>query len=163
MVCVRTRLLFVGGPVLAAVVAAGLVLGFTRGADGPGDPGAFMTKLVAQIAANDYADAWLTLHPTQQRVATRDAYIACEAQSPIPGKLASVRVVDVRDEQVRIAGEAATAPGKAVRLTMSIAGLGDPVVVTHTTHAVAVGGHWTWILPPKRFADYRAGRCPGQS
>ena len=163
MVCVRTRLLFVGGPVLAAAVAAGLVLGFTRGGGGPGDPGAFMTKLVEQIAANDYADAWLTLHPTQQRFATRDAYIACESQSPIPGRLASVRVVDVRDEQVRIAGETAAAAGKAVRVRLSIAGVGAPIVVTHTTHAVAVGGHWTWILPPERFADYRAGRCPGQS
>ena len=156
----RTRLLFVGGPLLAAGVAAALVLVFTRGSDGPGDPAAFMTTIVEQISGNDYADAWLTLHPAQKLVADREAYVACESQSPIPGKLASVSVLDVADEQVRVAGEGTTA-GKAVRLKLSIGGLGgDPVVVTHTGHAVAVAGHWTWILPPERFADYEAGRCP---
>lgn len=148
-----------GGPLLAAAVAAALVLAFTRDS-GPGDPAAFMTTLVEQISGNDYADAWLTLHPAQKRVATRSVYVDCESKSPIPGKLASVRVLDVSDEQVRVAGEGTTA-GKAVRLKLSIGGLGGaPIVVTHTGHAVAVGGHWTWILPPARFADYEAGRCP---
>jgi hypothetical protein len=157
---VRTRLLFLGGPLLGAVVAAALVLAFTRDSGGPGDPAAFMTTLVEQISGNDYADAWLTLHPAQKRVATRAVYVDCESKSPIPGKLASVRVLDVSDEQVRVAGEGTTA-GKAVRLKLSIGGLGGaPIVVTHTGHAVAVGGHWTWILPPARFADYEAGRCP---
>src|SRR5215204_1335421 len=157
----RMRLLFVGGPLLAAAVAAGVVLVLARGSDdGPGDPAAFMTTLIAQIAGNDYADAWITLHPAEQRVATRDAYISCESQSPIPGKLASVTVLEVVDEQVRVAGQG-TAPGKAVRLKLSIGGAGGaPVVVTHTGHAVAVAGHWTWILPPERFADYEAGHCP---
>jgi hypothetical protein len=154
------RLLFVGGPLLAAVAAAALVLAFTRSDDGLGDPATFMTTLVEQIAGNDYADAWLTLHPAQKRVASQRAYVACESQSPIPGKLASVTVLDVSDEQVRVAGEGTT-PGKAVRLKLSIGGVGgDPVVVTHTGHAVAVGDHWTWILSPERFAAYEAGRCP---
>lgn len=156
----RTRLLFVGGPLLAAGLAAAVVVVLARGSDdGPGDPGKFMTTLVEQIAGNDYADAWVTLHPAQQRVATRDAYVTCESQSPIPGKLASVTVLDVADEQVTIAGQGKAA-GKAVRLKLSISGVGDPIVVTHTGHAVAVGGHWTWILPPERFAEYEAGRCP---
>lgn len=156
----RTRVLFVGGPLLAAAVAAAVVLAFTRSGDGPGDPGRFMTTLVEQIAGNDYSDAWLTLHPAQKQVATRKAYVACESQSPIPGTLASVSVLGVSDEQVKIAGEGTTA-GKAVRVRLSIGGVGgDPVVVTHTGHAVAVGDHWTWILPPARFAEYEAGRCP---
>jgi len=157
---VRTRLLFVGGPLVAAAVAGGLVVAFARGSgEGPGDPAAFMTNLVEEIAANDYATAWQTLHPAQQRIATRDAYVSCESQSPIPGKLSSVQVVDISDEDVEVAGEG-TAAGKAVRVKLSIAGLGDPVVLTHTGHAVAVGDHWTWILPPERFAEYKAGRCP---
>lgn len=156
----RTRLLFVGGPLAAAALAAGLVVAFARGSDeGPGDPSAFMTSLVEEIAGNDYATAWQTLHPAQQRVATRDAYVSCESQSPIPGKLASVTVVDVSDEDVHVAGQGTTA-GKAVRVKLSITGIGDPVVLTHTGHAVAVGDHWTWILPPERFAEYKAGRCP---
>ena len=47
----RSRLLFVGGPLVAAALAAGLVLGFARGSgDDPGDPAAFMTELVEEIA-----------------------------------------------------------------------------------------------------------------
>jgi hypothetical protein len=157
----RTRLLFIGGPLLAAALAFGLVLAFARGSgDGPGDPGAFMTELVEEIAGNDYATAWQTLHPAQQAIATQDAYVSCESRSPIPGKLASVEVVGVADEDVRVAGQQGTTAGKAVRVKLSIAGLGDPVVLTHTGHAVAVGDHWTWILPPERFAEYKAGRCP---
>jgi hypothetical protein len=34
------------------------------------------------------------------------------------------------------------------------------VVVTQTVHAVAVAGHWRWILSPSRFAVYRSGTCP---
>src|SRR5215213_2465160 len=110
----RTRLLFVGAFLVAAALAAGAVFAFARGSgDGPGDPGAFMTSLVEEIAGNDYATAWLTLHPAQQRVATRNAYVSCESQSPIPGKLSSVSVVDVADEDVRVAGEGTT-HGKAV-------------------------------------------------
>jgi hypothetical protein len=56
-----------------------------------------------------------------------------------------VSVINVSDKQLEVPGEAGTT---------------DPIVVTHTSHAVAVAGHWTWILPPERFAEYRAGRCP---
>jgi hypothetical protein len=158
---VRTRLLFIGAPLLVAAAAAVLVLLLAGRSSGPGDPARFVTGLVQEIAANDYADAWTTLHPVHQRVATREAYIACEAQSPIPGQLSSVSVLRVADEQVRVAGQEGTVAGKAVRVKLSISGAGsDPIVVTTTSHAVAVAGHWTWILPPERFAEYRAGRCP---
>ena len=94
-----------------------------------------------------------------ERVAKRDVYVSCESQSPIPGKLTSVTVVDIADEDVQVAGQGTT-HGKAVRVKLSITGVGEPIVLTHTGHAVAVGDHWTWILPPERFAEYVAGRCP---
>lgn len=158
---VRTRLLFVGAPVLAAAATAGLVIWLAGGSEGPGDPARFMTAVIREIAANDYANAWASLHPAQQRVATREAYITCEAQSPIPGTLSSVDVLRVADERVRVAGQEGIVAGKAVRIKLSITGAGaEPIVVTHTSHTVAVAGRWTWILPPERFADYQAGRCP---
>lgn len=157
-----TRLLFVGAPLVVATLTAALVVRFAGGSDGPGDPGAFVAQLVREIAANDYAGAWTTLHPAHQRVASLDAYVACEGMSPIPGKLTSVRVLGVTDKQVSVAGENGAVTAKAVRVRLAIAGAGpDPVVLTHTSHAVAVAGHWTWILPRERFAEYRAGRCPG--
>ena len=111
-------------------MAAGPCSAWPRIRRRPRRPGAFMTQLVEEIAGNDYATAWQTLHPAQQRIATQYAYVACESQSPIPGKLSSVKVVDVADEDVQVAGEGTTA-GKAVRVKLSITGLGDPVVLTH--------------------------------
>ena len=156
------RVLFVVAPLLAAAVTAALVVRFAGGSDGPGDPGAFVAQLVREIAANDYAGAWATLYPAHQRIASLDAYVACEQLSPIPGKLTSVNVLGVSDRQVQVAGQPAAVSGKAVRVRLAITDAGpDPIVLTHTSHAVAVAGHWTWILPPERFAAYRAGRCPG--
>jgi hypothetical protein len=79
----------------------------------------------------------------------------------VTGKLTSIIVLGVSDKQVAGPGERGAVAGKAVRVRLAIAGAGpDPVVLTHTSHAVAVAGHWTWILPPERFTEYGAGRRP---
>lgn len=119
-----------------------------------------MTGLLSQIARNDYDRAWTTLHPSHQRIVTRAEYVRCETQSPIAGRLDSVKVLDVSDKPVRLAGETDMAAGKAIRMRLTFSGLEEPLVVMHTGHAVAVGDRWTWILPPARFAEYEAGRCP---
>jgi hypothetical protein len=69
-------------------------------------------------------------------------------------------VLKVSDKEIRVAGISELVSGKAIRVQLTFSGLEQPLVVMHTGHAVAVGGRWTWILPPARFADYRAGRCP---
>jgi hypothetical protein len=119
-----------------------------------------MTGLLRQIARNDYDRAWTTLHPSHQRIVTRAEYVRCETESPIPGRLASVNVLGVSDEQVLLAGTPEMVDGKAIRLRLTFSGLDQPLVVMHTGHAVAVGDRWTWILPQARFAEYEAGRCP---
>jgi hypothetical protein len=60
---VRTRLLFIGAPLLVAAATAVVVVRFAGGSDGPGDPARFLSGLIQEIAANDYASAWATLHP----------------------------------------------------------------------------------------------------
>lgn len=144
----------------AGIVAALVVL--WPGDGGPSeDPGVFMTGLLRQIASNEYDRAWTTLHPSHQRIVNRADYVRCEARSPIPGRLDSVNVLKVSDERVRLAGTPERVAGKAIRVRLTFSGLARPLVVMHTGHAVAFGDRWTWILPPARFADYRAGRCPG--
>jgi hypothetical protein len=119
-----------------------------------------MTGLLRQIARNDYERAWTTLHPSHQRIVTRAEYVRCEAQSPIPGRLDSVKVLNVSDKPVRLAGQAEMVAGKSIRVRLTFSGLAEPLVVMHTGHAVAVGDRWTWVLPPARFAEYETGRCP---
>lgn len=130
-------------------------------AAGPaGSPVVFVERVVEQVVDNQYGLAWETLHPAHQRVAPLDEYVACEERSPIPGRLAGIHVLGVRDERLRIAGERAV-PSKAIRLRITIRDLatGQRAAVTSTFHAVAVGRAWRWVMPPQRFELYRADTC----
>jgi hypothetical protein len=126
-----------------------------------GDPVVFLEGVVRQIARNDYATAWQTLEPAQQRLVPVGEYVRCESASPIPGHLASIRVLRSFDERVNVAGsQSGVVDTKAVtfRLTISEPGFAS-VVVTHTVHAVHAGQRWAWILPAKRLQLHRSGTC----
>jgi hypothetical protein len=158
----RTALIAILGSI--AVVPAGC-----GGTSAPksGSPaqtaGLFMTSLIREKATGEYDLAWKSLHPLHQQVAPRAKYLACENKTVFPGTLRKVSVVRVKDEPVLIAGQDHTVASKAVTIRVSVdsPGIPRPVVVTDTYHAIAVDGHWTWILTRKNFADYRAGHCPG--
>ena len=125
------------------------------------DPVLFLEGVVRQIARNDYAAAWQTLEPAQQRLVPRGEYVRCESASPIPGHLASIEVLRSFAEPVEVAGSGSGAVDtRAVtfRLKMSEPGLSS-VIVTHTVHAVHAGQRWAWILPAKRLELHRSGTC----
>ena len=158
--------------VAAAAIAVGVFLAvWLGGRDGAAakpptdDPAVFLRGIVSSIAANDYDKVWLKLHPAQQRVATRTLYVRCEQLTPIPGHLDWIRVVRSKDERITVPGDTGTVDSKAVtlRLKLSEPVFKQSVVVTKTVHAVAVDGHWRWILTPQRFGIYRTKTCPGAS
>jgi len=122
-----------------------------------------MTSLIREKATGQYALAWKSLHPFHQRIAPRGEYVHCENLTAFPGRLLKVSVVRIQNEPVLIAGEKRTVSSKAVTIRVSVdyPGIDKPVILTDTYHAVAVGGHWTWILTRGNFAQYRSGRCPG--
>jgi hypothetical protein len=154
--------------VFASTLAVAAIGPASRGR-GPGssavpaarDPVAFLRTVVRQIAANDYATAWRTLHPAQQRVAPLAEYVGCEQESPIPGRLTSMRVLRVAQERLRIPGTAAATPVKAVTLRLRIEdrALKASVVIVHTVHAVRVAHRWAWTFPPARYRLYRDDAC----
>ena len=125
--------------------------------------GLFMTSLIREKATGQYELAWKSLHPFHQRIAPRGEYVHCENLTAFPGRLLKVSVVRVQDEPVLIAGEKRTVSSKAVTIRVSVdyPGLDKPVILTDTYHAVAVAGHWTWILTRGNFDQYRSGQCPG--
>jgi hypothetical protein len=127
-----------------------------------GGPGRFMTHLVVQKALGRYEAAWKTLHPSHKQVAARGEYADCERLTPFPGLLKSVKVTRVFDDPVLIAGMAVPVASKGVnvRVVVWTPVMSMPVVVTHTFHAVAANGRWTWILTPERFGAYAADTCP---
>jgi hypothetical protein len=128
-----------------------------------GDPGVFVKQLVVQIVRDDYERAWQTLHPAHKQVASEWEYVDCELTAPMPGKLVSVKVLRVFDKPVFVPGLWRVVESKAVtfRLTLREPLLEETAVVTHTGHAVAVDGRWTWILPDERFEVYRSNSCVG--
>ena len=153
---------------LLAAIAAGTTFatiafaGVTEHGMSRGDPVTFLKGVVRQIAANQYASAWRTLEPGQQRLVPESEYVRCESASPIPGRLDWIKVVRAYDEPVAVAGVGgALVAAKAVtfRLKISEPALQESVTVTHTVHAVPVGRRWAWILPPDRFQLHRSGTC----
>jgi hypothetical protein len=164
----RSRLVLVAGALLIAL-GAGLGVWLATGSSSSkaakptDDPVAFLRGVVRKLAANDYDGAWLTLHPAQQRVATRTVYVHCEQLSPIPGHLDSIKLVGTEDERITVPGDSGVVDSKVARflLTISEPVLKERVPVRVTAHAVAVDGRWRWILPAARFAPYRANTCPG--
>ena len=145
----------------AAVVAAAVAHG-GRPTEPAGDPAAFAVRVVRLIAADRYGRAWDSLDPAQRADVSRGTYVRCELRSAIPGHVVSAEVVDVKDEEISVAGVDGRTASRAVEVRTVIA---DPVVpegvvVDQTVHIVAAGGRWAWILPASRYATYAAGRCP---
>jgi len=147
---------------LAALTGAGAVTVAVPAAQrpAPGDPGAFVKRVISQIVSDDYARAWLTLHPAHKAVAPRWTYVVCELLSPVEGDIVSLEVVRVADRHIRVAG-AGRLPAKGVtfRLVLNQPELDETVEVWHTSHLVRVRGRWRWILTPERYEYYLAGAC----
>jgi hypothetical protein len=142
---------------VATVAVAGSLAPSRRNA---GDPVTFLRQVISEIAANNYAKAWRTLDPAQQRLVPEAEYVRCESLTPIPGELTSVLPVAVSEQRIKVAGvPSGPVPSQAVtfRLVIQSRALHASVVVVHTVHAVSNNGHWAWILPPPRLALHRAG------
>ncbi len=135
------------------VVAAGC-----GGSSSPSaDPGPFAVSVVQRIVHNDYTHVWDDLLSADRVVAPRKEYVSCEASHPVAAVPRSLKVLRVTDESVGLGnGHYVQSKAVAVRITF-----GGNLVITHTVHLVAESGHWRFILPPWRYRDYKADRCPG--
>jgi hypothetical protein len=147
-------------PIAAAVVVLAGLAAVPATAARPA-ASTFIKGVVRQIVRNDYAHAWLSLHPAQQQLVPKDDYVRCEEQSPVAGRLVWIKVVRVADARFKVGGVKGRVAGKAVTVRIKLADdvAGDTVVVTHTAHAVWVGGSWRWILPAERIGIYGSTAC----
>jgi hypothetical protein len=147
----------------AATVACAVAAGSASAAPAAPSAGAaaFIKTIVREIVMNDYAHAWLTLHPAQQRLVPQDDYVRCELQSPVSGRRVWIKTVRVVPARFTVGGVRGRVAGKAVTVRIKLIddSSGASAVVTHTAHAVAVGGRWRWILPADRIDLYSSGAC----
>lgn len=139
-----------------------LTRGGTASVLGSGSPVTFLSGVVRQLAANDYAGAYETLVPAQQRLVPRSEYVACESRSPIPGKLTALKVLAVRDELVKVPGMSG-APTLSTAVTFALRITGDggelAVDVRLTAHALRLSNRLAWMLPEARLALHRSASC----
>lgn len=142
--------------VVALVVVAVAGCG-GRGSSAPKeDPSVAAIRVVHQITANRYAQAWGDLHSKDQDVAPLGEYVDCETRSPVIARPLRVKATKVSEESFGI-GDGTFVETKAVAVRLTFAGA---FKITHTVHLVAEDGRWKWILPSFRFRDYKANRCP---
>jgi hypothetical protein len=126
-----------------------------------GDPAAFIVRTIEEKARGRYADVWDSLYPSHKLIAPRELYVRCELRIPFPGKIVSVHALSKWPAAVAVAGLRQKIPGEAVAIRAVVRSplLATPLAVTHTFHAVAVKGRWTWILSTSRFRLYSGGGC----
>jgi hypothetical protein len=155
-------------PALAAlilVVLAAAGCGADEAAPPRDDPGAFVRTLVRTLFREESAAAWASLHPLHRDAVSRERYVECERQAPLPGEVRRIEIVSVRDEPSVVPGRAEPEPSKAVtvRVTLKLPEFTAPQPVTHTAHVFAVDGRWAWVIGPTDYARYASGRCPAAS
>jgi hypothetical protein len=124
-------------------------------------PVVFLEQVITELAANDYARAWLSLHPAHQAVAPEAEYVACEQLSPITGVLESIVPLRTRHKAVVVAGLPQAVQGVVVtfRLRFRDGELNASAPMTLTAAAVPVGRRWAWMLPRARYELYRDDAC----
>lgn len=142
--------------VLAAALLAGC--GASRGAP-KAAPGPFAVSVVERIVHNQYDSVWPDLLAADRKVAPHDEYVRCESSHPVGALPRSLRVLRVSTESVGL-GDGTFVKSTAVDVRIAFAG---DLAITHTVHLVAESGGWRFILPPWRYRDYKAGRCPSSA
>src|SRR4051795_9804110 len=117
------------------LVALALVIGVAGcGGDGSSapkeDPGVAAVRVVRQITANSYAQAWGDLHSKDQHVAPLGEYVDCETRSPVIARPGGVKVVKVTEQSFGI-GDGSFVETKAVAVRLVFA---DAFNLTQTVH-----------------------------
>jgi hypothetical protein len=146
-----TRIGLLAAAILLVVAGCG-----SSSANPKEDPGRVAVAVLDLITRNQYAQAWDDLHPEDQRVAPLTEYVGCEMRSPVIARPLKVKVVSINDESVGL-GNGKFVESTAVGVRLAFAG---NFSLVHTVHLVASHGKWKWILPARRFRDYRADKCP---
>jgi hypothetical protein len=129
-------------------------------------PVAFLRGVIRLLAANEYASAWTSLDPGQQRlVGGQRSYVRCESLSAIPGRLDRIEVLDAHTERINVPGSGARQRSTVITFRLRYAPrppLGA-VVVRVRAHALHRHNRLAWMLPAKRLALHRSGQCGSAS
>jgi hypothetical protein len=118
------------------------------------DSGDFIKEYINRAVYGQWGREWSTLHPAEQKIVSRDAYMTCRSDDAIPA-MTDITVVDKYKESISIPSVGSiSATAVTVKLKM------EGSEQAFTVHAVAVNGNWRWTLPTDDVATYKTGNCP---
>lgn len=141
--------------ILATVLTA-TMLAACGGGGGDSEPAADALEEVLNALSDGQAGrAWDMLHPEQQAIVSRDAFIQCYS-SQTAGDAEIVEVEDAYDEEVEIPGTGVTAPSRAITARIRFTTGGQSAEDTDTSHMFPVGDGWTWVMNAERIEECRA-------
>ena len=153
---------------LAALALAHNSLGASspvaRPALSPASAGRFLVAEVEKKVRGDWEEAWKTLYPAHQRVASRDEFVRCERATPFPpAEFESMRVLRVESASVHVPGRRRVVKGVAVTVLVTLRWYGprDPILFRHVFHVVPAARGWSWLLSAQRYRLYEHHACPG--
>jgi hypothetical protein len=141
--------------------ALGVVAILAAGCGGEEDlaatgPGAAAVDKYEDLYSGNFGRAWDDLHPAHQRIVSRAQFSRCARREVAVGDLESIEVLDVFDDDIRVAG-LRERRAKAVRVRVT-SFHGESFTVAD--HEIKIGDRWRWILNSAAVAAYRRGGCP---
>lgn len=116
--------------------------------------GDFAKEYIERAELGQWGREWSTLHPAEQKIVSRDAFMSCRSDDAIPA-MTDITVVDEYKEPVEVVG-LGDVPSTAVTIKLKMEGDEQ----SFTVHAIAVNGSWHWVMPTDGIATYKAGNCP---
>ena len=147
---------------LLAVVAAGCGSGSKTSATAtsPDESNAsesaarFVVAVQAQLKRGQFAKAWKTLHPAEQRAVSAKRLASCYPRGQFPGTV-TFRARDARDVRWTVPGGETE---DAKEITIVATSTGQPKQ-TFKQHVVRKDGEWKWMLSAAYFKQAKAGPC----
>jgi hypothetical protein len=138
-------------------VVAGVVAG-CGGSGGGETAGAFITRILREEIAGQWAKQWDDLNPGHKRLITRNQYVhSSKGQKTSVGTpSATIKVRSVRDEPLHVRG---VAQHTASVVTVVLVPTKGAAPETFRLHAVRDHGRWTWILGAQFLESLARGKC----
>lgn len=118
--------------------------------------GMAQVELLDELYNGRFGAAYDDLHPSHQNLVPRALFIRCARETIPVGKLDSIEILDVFDDETRaplLGGE--PTKGVRIRLTFTDGQSTEPFV----NHELKDGDRWYWMLNQKSIDAYQAGRC----
>jgi hypothetical protein len=132
------------------------------GCGGSQSPGDFITGVLRQEIAGQWAKQWESLNPGHQKLISQDQYVTCSkrARTSIGTPEATIKVQKVEDAPIDVHG----LPERTSKLvTVKFIPTPGAAQETFHIHVVRDNGKWTWILGRDYLDALAAGKCPDGS